>query len=102
MPDVSRLRAVLVRVVLDGHGGGFFGSRLLRFLADQVGEAGDVAQPANPVLEVVPEAHPQLSAGLLQAGKRVSATAARIAARAAADLAAFDVFPDVRLHGVVV
>jgi hypothetical protein len=42
-PDVSRLRSVLVRVVLDGHGGGFFGCRLLRFLADQVGEAGDVA-----------------------------------------------------------
>src|SRR5438128_2667414 len=102
MQDVSRLRAVLVGVLFDGHGGGFWGSRLLRLLADQVGQAGDGGQPANPVLEIVPEAHPQLAAGLLQASKRVSATTARIAARTAAALAALDVFPDVRLQGVVV
>ena len=101
MPAVSCLRAVRVAVLFDGHGRGLLGSRLLRSRADQVAEAGEVAPPANPVVEIVPEGHPQLAAGLLQAGKRVAATTARCAARAAAELAALDVGPDIRLPGVV-
>src|SRR6266403_6065159 len=100
MRDPSRLEAVLVGGSLDEPGGGFFGSSRSRLLANQVGQAGDLAQPAHAVLEIVPEADAELSAGLLQAGKRVAAATARVAARAAADLAAFDEFPDVRLHGI--
>src|ERR1700719_1940961 len=100
MRGPSDLEAVLVGGPLDEHGGGFFGGRLSCLVADQVGQAGDLAQPARAVLEIVPEADAELSAGLLQAGERVAAAPARAASRAAADLAALDEFADVRLHGV--
>src|SRR5260370_32998866 len=61
------LETVLVSGSLDGHGGGFVGGRLPCFLADQVGQAGDLAPPANPVLQIVPEADAQLAAGLFSA-----------------------------------
>src|SRR6266702_8105992 len=73
-----------------------------RALPDQIGEPGDRSEPANPVVQVVPELHAQLPAGLLQAGKRVAATTSFIAACTAADLALLDVFPDIRLGGIVV
>src|SRR5260370_38335759 len=91
------LEPVLVSGSLGGPGGGFVGGRLPCFLADQVGQAGDLAQPANPVLQIVPEADAQLAAGLFQAGERVSAATACGAPRAAADLATLDKLPDVRL-----
>src|SRR6266481_6018269 len=68
-------------------------------LADQVGQAGDLAQPANPILQIVPKAHSQLATGLLQAGKRVATAATCVVPRPPADLAAFDELADVRLHG---
>jgi len=85
---------------LGGHGGASGGGRLRCFVVDQVGQARYLVQSANPILQIVPEAHAELSAGLLQTGKRVAAATARVVARAPADLASFDEFPDVRLHGI--
>src|SRR5438552_11173048 len=65
-----------------------------RALSDHIGEPGNHSEPANPVVQILPESHTQLPAGLLQTGKRVAATAPGIAARAAADFALLDVLPD--------
>ena len=73
-----------------------------RPLADQRGQAGDLAQAPDPVLQIVPETHPQLATGLLQTGKRVPATTARFAPRTPADLPPLHELPDVRLHPIVV
>ena len=71
------------------------GGGLPRFLANQIGQAWNLAQPANPILQIVPETHAELPASLLQAGKSISAATARFIPRAPADLASFDEFPDV-------
>src|SRR5207253_1858544 len=93
----ARLSAILR---LSGHT--LSGLECLGFLGDQVCQASDLAQAANPVLQVLPKAHSQLAAGLLQTGERVPATTPGIVAGAAADLTPLDKLADVRLHRVVV
>src|SRR5438067_5614054 len=86
----------------EGHGVDRWEVALRCALADQVRQARDLPKPAQAVVQVVPEVHGELATGLLEAGKRISATAPVGAARAAADLAPLDVLADVRLDGVVV
>jgi hypothetical protein len=95
----TALYAMLARASSGGHGHGFCGLRLLRFLPDQSRQAGQAAQPTHPILQLLPATYPQLAAGLLQTGQGVPTLPARCPPRPAADLTAFDVFPDVRLHG---
>src|SRR4051795_3087982 len=89
--------AVPVRPSFDGHGGDRCRLLLPGPLPDQFGQPRDLAEPAHPVAQVVPEVHPQLAARLLQAGERIPAAPPRRAARAAADLALLDELADIRL-----
>src|ERR1041385_7182755 len=75
----------------DEHGLGFPRRLLRRLLADQFAQPGDLPQTPDPILQVLPEAQPQLPARLLQAGERVPATPTRLTARRTADLPLLDV-----------
>ena len=68
----------------------------------EIGEARNEVLPGHPVFEKAPETYAQLSAGLLQARKGVTAAASQIAAGRSADLALCHVFTDICLTRIVV
>jgi len=62
-PEVPSLDLAVPNVESDRRGLGICGVGLRGTLADQVGQAWYLTEPANPIAEVIPEADAQLAAG---------------------------------------